>query len=98
MGLELSLTSTTNTINLGETFTVSYSCTGAYDCTLQADNMANPIVFGTGEVAGDIKFLPVVSGVFNVYLTALGVVHQSLGIDNMSETETNVTTLFVTVN
>ena len=98
MGLDLSLSSLSDTINLGETITVSYSCTGAYNCTLQADNMASPIDFGTGEVSGDIKFLPVVSGTFNVVLTAYGVVHQKKGIDPMAETETNATTLTINVN
>ena len=98
MGLEISVTTDKTSIKLGETVTATYSCTGSYDCLLQADNMPLPIQFGTGEVSGTMKFLPVVSGTFNITLTALGVVHQSLGIDNMSNTETNTTTATVTVN
>ena len=98
MGLEISVTTDKNSINLGETVTATYSCTGAYACLLQADNMAAPIQFDTGEVSGTIKFLPVISGLFTINLTALGVVSQKLGIDNMSNTETNTTTATVTVN
>lgn len=98
MGLELSLTSSKDTINLGEIITVNYVCSGAYNCTLNADNMAAPINFKSGEVTGTIKFFPVVSGTFNVVLTAYGVVHQNKGIDNIAETETNISTLAINVN
>jgi hypothetical protein len=65
---------------------------------LQGDNMPVPLDLGPGDVSGTIKFLPVISGNFNVYLTAYGVVHQSKGIDNMSNVETNVAQASVTVN
>lgn len=97
MGLQLSVTLDKTSINLGETVTATYSCTGAYDCLLQADNMPNPIEFGTGEVSGNIKLLPVTSGDFNVTITSLGVVHQRKGLDLLSEIETNTATATVTV-
>jgi hypothetical protein len=97
MSLDLSITADKQTINLGETVTVTYSCAGAYDCTIQSDSMTNPITFGTGDVDGNLKFLPVVSGDFTVTLTALGVVSQRLGVDNQSNTETNTATVTITV-
>jgi hypothetical protein len=98
MSFSISITADKDSINLGETITVTYSCSGAYDTTLQSDNMPVPLDLGSGDVSGTIKFLPVVSGNFNVYLTAYGVVHQSKGIDNMSNVETNVAQASVTVN
>jgi hypothetical protein len=98
MSFNISITADKDSINLGETITVTYSCSGAYDTTLQGDNMPVPLDLGPGDVSGTIKFLPVISGNFNVYLTAYGVVHQSKGIDNMSNVETNVAQASVTVN
>jgi hypothetical protein len=97
MGLEISVTVSKDKINLGETVTATYNCSGAYDCTLQADNMSSPIVFGTGDVSGSIKFLPVVSGEFNITLTALGVVHQNKGLD-VDQVEANVARALVIVS
>lgn len=97
MSLRLSITASKDTVNLGETVTVSYSCAGAFGCTLQSDNMPTPLDFGTGDIDGTIKFLPVVSGDFNVTITAYGVVSQNKGIDNLSNVETNSRSVVVTV-
>ena len=98
MSFNISITADKNSINLGETITVTYSCSGAYDTTLQGDNMPVPLDLGAGDVSGTIKFLPVISGNFNVYLTAYGVVHQSKGLDNMGDAETNVAQVSIIVN
>jgi hypothetical protein len=98
MSFNISITADKNSINLGETVTVTYVCSGAYDTTIQGDNMPNALDLGSGDVSGTMKFLPVVSGDFNVTLTAYGVVHQAKGIDNMSNTEMNYATVTITVN
>ena len=98
MSLILSITANKQTINLGETVTVTYSCAGAYDCAIQSDNMPQPITFGTGDAAGTLKFLPVVSGEFTVTLTAFGIVHQRKAIDNQSNTETNIKSVTIIVS
>ena len=98
MVLDLSITSTTDTINLGETVTVTYYSNGAYDTTIQADNMPNAMdLGGPGEISGTMKFLPVVSGPFNVNLVGIGVVHQSKGIDPQSNPELNYATVTIDV-
>lgn len=61
-----------DTIDLGQTVTVTYSCKGAMDCCLQADNLPNPIYFGNGNVEGSIKLLPTANGDFNVTVTGIG--------------------------
>lgn len=99
MSFELTITTDKTTINLGETVTATYYSNGAYDTTIQADNMPDAVdLGGPGEISGTMKFLPLVSGVFNITLTAYGVVAQSKGIDNFSNTETNCATATVTVN
>jgi hypothetical protein len=98
MSLTMSITSSKQSINLGETITVTYSCSGAYDTTIQGDNMPNALDLGDGDVSGTMKFLPVTDGDFNVTLTAYGDVGQKKGIDNMSNAEMNYTTVTVTVN
>jgi hypothetical protein len=97
MSLEVSITASKDTVTLGETVEVTYQCTGSYDCTLQSDNMPAPIVFGTGEVSGTMKFLPVHTGSFSVTITALGNVDQKLGIDPFSITDTTPATVTVNV-
>lgn len=97
MPLDLSITASKTKINLGETVEVTYSCSGSFDCTLQADNMPVPITFGNGDVSGKIKLLPTASGTFNVILTALGNRAQRLGIDEFSITETESVTASVEV-
>jgi hypothetical protein len=99
MSLELTITADKTTINLGETVTVTYYSNGAYDTTIQADNMTNAVdLGGPGEISGTMKFLPVYNGVFNINLVAYGVVTQSKGIDGQSNPETNCATVSVTVN
>jgi hypothetical protein len=99
MSFELSITADKNTINLGETVTVTYYGNGAYDTTIQSDNMPNSIdLGGPGEISGSMRFLPVHDGTFSVTLTAYGVVHQSKGIDPMSNPEVNSATVTITVN
>jgi len=98
MSFEQSITASSQSINLGETVTITYSCAGAYNTTIQGDNMPNALDLGAGDVSGTIKLLPVTDGVFTVYLTAYGVVHQGKGIDNVSGIETNVASVTVTVN
>ena len=98
MGLDLSITSTTDTINLGETVTVTYYSNGAYDTTIQADNMPSALdLGGPGEISGTMKFLPGYSGTFNVNLVGIGVVHQSKGIDGQSNPELNYATVTINV-
>ena len=98
MSLQQSITASKTSINLGETVTVTYACSGAYNTTIQGDNMPAELDLGDGDVSGTMKFLPVTDGTFNVYLTAYGVVNQSKGIDNVSNTETNIVSIAVTVN
>lgn len=98
MSFNISITADKTDIKLGETVTITYACTGAYDTTIQGDNMPTALDLGSGDVSGTMKFMPVTDGTFNVYLTAYGVVHQSKGIDNMSECETNVAQVSVTVS
>jgi hypothetical protein len=100
MAFNISITSNKNSINLGETFTVTYHCLGAYDTQIQSDNMAAPIDLGTDyEVSGTMKFLPTWNGPFNVTLTAYGVVDQSKpGVDNNANIETNSAVVTVNVN
>jgi hypothetical protein len=99
MSFSMSLTSDKDSVNLGEIITVTYYCDGAYDTTIQSDNMVNPLdLGGPGEISGTMKFMPTQSGTFNVTLTAYGVVHQNKGIDNMSNVEMNYASVAVTVN
>ena len=99
MSFELTITSDKDTINLGETFTVTYYSNGAYDTTIQADNMPNAMdLGGPGEISGTMKFLPGFSGSFNVNLVAYGVVAQGKGIDPQSNPELNYATVTVNVN
>ena len=98
MSFELTITANKTTINLGETVTVTYYSNGAYDTTIQSDNMPSAIdLGGPGEISGTMKFLPVHNGSFTVTLTAYGVVAQSKGIDNMSNAETNIAQVLVNV-
>ena len=94
----MSITSSKKSITLGETVTITYACSGAYNTTIQGDNMPNALDLGDGDVSGTMKFLPVTDGDFKVTLTAYGVVHQSKGIDNMSNTEINYASVTVNVN
>jgi len=97
MSFSISILADKDTINLGETVTVTYSCTGAYDTTIQGDNMPSALDLGSGDVSGTMKFLPVVSGEFNITLTALGVVHQNKGLE-VDQVEANVAKALVIVN
>jgi hypothetical protein len=97
MSFSISVVADKDTINLGETVTVTYSCTGAYDTTIQGDNMPSALDLGSGDVSGTMKFLPVVSGEFNITLTALGVVHQNKGLE-VDQVEANVAKALVIVN
>jgi hypothetical protein len=99
MSFELTINTDKSTINLGETVTATYYSNGAYNTTIQADNMPDAVILGgPGEIIGTMKFLPLVTGTFNITLTAYGVVTQAKGIDNFSNTETNHATATVTVN
>jgi hypothetical protein len=97
MSFNISITADKTDIKLGETFTVTYACSGAYDTTIQGDNMPAALDLGDGDVSGTMKFLPVTDGEFTVYLTAYGVVNQNKGIDNMSNVETNIVSVTITV-
>jgi len=94
----MSIVASKDTIKLGETVTVTYTCSGAFKTTIRGDNMPSELDLGDRNVSGAMSFLPVVSGIFNVYLTAYGVVHQAKGIDKQSDTETNVAHVSITVN
>jgi plastocyanin len=72
MSIQVSLSISKDTINLGETVSVTYSGNGAHNFQLQADNLANPINLGGNEVSGTISFLPIISGSFNVTITGSG--------------------------
>ena len=100
MAFEISITSDKDSIKLGETFTVTYHCLGAYNTQIHSDNMFNAIDLGTDyEVSGTMKFLPTWDGTFNVTLTAYGVVDQGkVGFDNNANCETNTAIVTVTVN
>jgi hypothetical protein len=99
MSFNISITADKTDIKLGETFTVTYNCAGAYYTTIQGDNMPTALSLEPGNVSGTMKFLPVTDGLFSVCLTAFGVVHQSKpGADNNADVETNVAQVSVTVS
>jgi hypothetical protein len=100
MAFEISLTSDKDSVKLGESFTVTYRCLGAYDTQIQSDNMINPVDLGSDyEVSGTMKFLPTWSGSFNVTLTGFGIVDQGKpGYDNNANCETNSAIVTVLVD
>jgi hypothetical protein len=63
--MQVSLTISPSTINLGEIVTLTYTSTGSDDTQLNADNLVNPIDLGGGDISGSIKLLPLASGTFN---------------------------------
>ena len=63
--MQVSLTISPSTINLGETVTLTYVGSGSDDTQLNADNLFNPIDLGGGDISGSIKLLPVARGTFN---------------------------------
>lgn len=70
--MEVSITMSTDTINLGEVVTVTYSSTGTQDSQILADNMGGiPLDLG-GDSSGTMKFLPLWSGTFGVTITGSG--------------------------
>lgn len=97
MSFEIKLTANKDSIELGKVFAVDYRCIGAYNATIQSDNMTSPIQLGSEDVEGTMKFLPAHTGPFNVTLVAHGVRDQNKGIDNMSNTETNMAVVTVNV-
>ena len=72
MTISVTATISPATITLGNTVTLTWSCTGAQDTQITADNLSSPIDLGPGDSSGTMKFLPVVSGSFNVYVTGNG--------------------------
>ena len=64
--MQVSVSISPKTINLGEPVTVTYTSSGSDDTQLNADNLYNPIDLGGGEISGTIKLLPIASGSFNV--------------------------------
>jgi len=75
--MAISISVSPQTINLGETVTITYSSTGALDTQILADNMAGlPIDLGSGDQSGSLKLLPLWSGTFNIIITGAG---QSFG-------------------
>jgi hypothetical protein len=76
--MQVSITMTPRVITLGETVTVNYSCIGAQDTQILADNMNGVVMdLGAGDQSGTIKFLPTQSGVFVVSITGSGIAGQS---------------------
>jgi hypothetical protein len=72
--MDVRLSITPATINLGDTVTITYSCTGAQDTQILADNMAGvPMDLGGGDQVGTLKLLPLWSGTFNVSITGAGI-------------------------
>jgi hypothetical protein len=61
------------TVNLGQPVTITYSSTGFADTTITLDNFPNPIDLGGGDVSGTIKVLPLINGAFNAVITGSGV-------------------------
>jgi hypothetical protein len=75
--MDVSISITPTVINLGETVTVTYSCTGALNTQILADNMAGvPMDLGSGDQSGTIKFLPIWNGGFNVVITGSGIANR----------------------
>ena len=60
------------TVNLGQPVTISYSSSGCADVTLTIDNIPNPIDLGGDEMSGTFKVLPIIAGIFNVQITGSG--------------------------
>jgi hypothetical protein len=76
--MHVSISAVPTVVSLGETVTVTYSCTGAQNTQLLADNMNGvPMDLGGGDQSGTIKFLPTQSGVFVVSITGSGIAGQS---------------------
>jgi hypothetical protein len=76
------------TVNLGQPVTISYSSSGCADVTLTIDNLPNPIDLGGDEINGTVKVLPVVSGILNVQIKGSGKLNDSN--DYMPEITKNV--------
>lgn len=86
--MELSISVDKTSITLGQSVTVTYSSTGADDTVINADCLVNPIELGSGPQSGTIKFLPYVSGDFNVSIRG------GFG-DQLSRSETKTITISV---
>jgi hypothetical protein len=92
--MDVSISVSPDTINLGETVTVTYSSTGAQDTQLLADNMANNSQdLGPGDQSGTIKLLPLWSGTFNISITGIGM--EGRDDSTMGMMKTAVTTVQV---
>ena len=70
--MDVSISISPVSVNLGEPVTVTYSSTGFADTTLTVDNLPNPIDLGGGDVSGSIKVLPVVAGKFTIEIKGSG--------------------------
>ena len=68
MGIQLTLTLSKTSINLGETVTVDYSSIGAANSVLSTDNTVTPIGLGLGNVNGTMSFLPTASGSYTIII------------------------------
>ena len=77
MGIEVSLTLSKDSINLGETVTATYSCKGAYDTLIWSDNMPNQLDLGPGDQVGTMKFLPTWSGTYTITIFGNGDISKS---------------------
>jgi hypothetical protein len=71
--MDVQVSITPASVNLGEPVTIIYSSTGFADTVLTIDNIPNPIDLGAGDVSGSIKILPVIAGGFNVEIKGSGV-------------------------
>lgn len=87
--MDVSISVSPSTVNLGETVTVTYSCIGALDTQILADNMGGiPIDLGSGDQTGTLKLLPLWSGTFNVSITGSGMAGRDSDTMGMMKTAT----------
>jgi len=85
--MEVSLSVSPAKINLGNVVTITYSCTGAQDTQILADNMAGvPIDLGGGDQSGTLKLLPLWSGDFNISIIGSGIAGGSSDTMGMMKT------------
>lgn len=91
MSIEITASLDKTSVNLGQAVTLTYSCTGAQFVQVLADCLATPFQIGEGNQSGTIKFLPVMSGVFNIEVAGYG--NAGMGSDSTSSVQKALTVI-----
>jgi len=71
--MELQISISPATVNLGQPVTITYYSDGFADTTLTVDNYPNPFDLGGSTVSGTMKILPLTDGTFNVTIKGSGI-------------------------